>query len=68
MYKYLTQEVIEAQIELNTLSDVAESFFHQNHRPELLVEDAQQMKMNLKTEHDDSLVLLQHSPRVQDSS
>ena len=27
MYKYLKQEVNEAQIELNTLSDVAESFF-----------------------------------------
>ena len=27
MYKYLTQEVNEAQIELNNLSDVAESFF-----------------------------------------
>ena len=27
MYKYLKQEVNEAQIELNTLSDIAESFF-----------------------------------------
>ena len=27
MYKYLKQELIEAQLEVNTLSDVAESFF-----------------------------------------
>ena len=27
LYKYLMQEVNEAQIELNTLSDVAEAFF-----------------------------------------
>ena len=27
VYKYLKQEVTEAQIELNALSDVAESFF-----------------------------------------
>ena len=32
-YKYLKQEVNEAQFELNTLSDVAESFFRQQSAP-----------------------------------
>ena len=34
MYKYSTQEVNEAQIELSTLSDVAESFFPPESLPE----------------------------------
>ena len=65
MYKYLKQKVSEAQNDLNILSDVAKS--RQNLRPELFVEDAQLMRMNLTTEQDDSLVLSQHLPLVQDS-
>ena len=38
MYKYLTQEVNEAQIELNTLSDVAEFFFPPESSPGTLRE------------------------------
>ena len=40
MYKYVKQEVNAAQLDLNTLSEVAESS-HQNHHRELLVGDAQ---------------------------
>ena len=41
---------------------------HQNRHLELLIEDAQSMRMNPITEHDGSLVLSQHLPLVQDSS
>ena len=68
MYKYLKQEVNEAQIELNTLSEVTDLSSHQNRRLELLVKNAHWMTMNLTSEHDDSLALLQHLPLVPVSS
>ena len=69
MYKYLTQELNEAQLELNTLSDVAESFFP----PESLPGTTRRRRSidedePSTTEHDDSLELSQHLPLVQDSS
>ena len=68
MYKYLKQEVNEPQIELNTLNDVAESFFPPESSPGFTRRNAQQMRMNLTTEHDASLVVSQRSPLVSDSS
>ena len=47
MYKYLKQEVNEVQLELNSLSDVAESFFP----PESLPETTRQTRSIDEDEH-----------------
>ena len=68
MYKYLKQEVNEAQLEVNTLSDVAESFFSPESLPGTTHQSNHWMRINLTSEQDDLLVLSQHLPLVQHSS
>ena len=68
MYNHLKTEINEAQSELNTPIPLQNLSSHQQHLSEPLDKNAQLLRKNLTTEHDDSMVLSQHSPLVPDSS
>ena len=67
MYKNLKQEVDEAQFQLNTLSDVPESFFLPESSPGTTRRRRSPDEDETPKEHEDSLALSQHSQLVQDS-
>ena len=58
MYKYLKQEVEETQLVLNTLSNVADSFFPPESAPRTTRRKRSKERVNLKTENADLLVPL----------
>ena len=68
MYKYLKQEVNEAQFEPNTLSDNAESFFPPESSPGTTRRKRSFNEDELHNRTRRILVLSQHSQLVQDSS